>query len=65
LLVAGAQSEVPARKDLEAAFGRALSSPRRGSLSDIAKALARQFKVPRKQINDLALKLRESETNTD
>jgi 16S rRNA (cytidine1402-2'-O)-methyltransferase len=59
LLVSGAADVAPSEADLEAAIAAALAAPDSPSLSDMAKALAKQFKVPRKMVYDKALKLQE------
>lgn len=59
LLVAGLEAVQPTEADLDAAIRRALASPDGSSLSDIAKSLARQFKVPRKRVYDKALEIRD------
>lgn len=58
LLVTGMDTVQPAEAELDAAIRQALSSPDGSSLSDIAKTLAKQFKVPRKKVYDKALKMR-------
>jgi 16S rRNA (cytidine1402-2'-O)-methyltransferase len=58
LLVTGLKAVQPTGADLDAAIRRALSSPDGSSLSDIAKTLAKQFKVPRKKVYDIALKIK-------
>lgn len=57
LLVAGAADVSPSEADLEAAIAAALAAPDRPSLSDMAKSLAKEFKVPRKMVYDKALKM--------
>jgi 16S rRNA (cytidine1402-2'-O)-methyltransferase len=59
LLVCGAQTLPASDADLETAIRAALAAPERGSLSDIARTLAKQFKAPRNVVYDKALKLQE------
>ena len=56
LLVAGVESSTVSEADLDAAVAAALAAPERRSLSEIAKALAKEFQVPRKVVYDKALK---------
>jgi 16S rRNA (cytidine1402-2'-O)-methyltransferase len=58
LLVAGLEAAQPTDADLDAAIRQALSSPEGSALSDIAKTLAKQFKVTRKKVYDKALKIK-------
>jgi 16S rRNA (cytidine1402-2'-O)-methyltransferase len=57
LLVAGAADLPPSEADLETAITAALADPDGPSLSDLARSLAKQFKVPRKMVYDKALKM--------
>ncbi len=59
LLVCGAEAEPYSEAVLEDAIRAALEATERGSLSTIAKSLAKQFKVPRKAVYDKALLVRE------
>jgi 16S rRNA (cytidine1402-2'-O)-methyltransferase len=59
LLVAGAPNVLASEADLDAAIAAALAAPESQSLSHIAKALAKQFKVPRKVVYDKALGMQE------
>jgi 16S rRNA (cytidine1402-2'-O)-methyltransferase len=59
LLVAGAADLPPPEAELETAIAAALAVADGPSLSDLAKSLARQFKVPRKVVYDMALELKE------
>lgn len=61
LIVAGAEASQPSEADLDAAIGAALTETARRSLSDIAKSLAKEFKVPRKMVYDKALQIREGQ----
>ncbi len=61
LLVDGAAATLPSEADLDAAVEAALAAPDRQPLSNIAKALAKEFKVPRKLVYDRALKMQEDE----
>ena len=58
LLVEGAQAPPASDADLEAAIRATLEAPTRSALSDIAKTLAKQFKVSRKAVYDKALQIR-------
>ncbi|MGD9366468.1 MAG: hypothetical protein PVH87_12270, partial [Desulfobacteraceae bacterium] len=55
---AGLETVQPTEADLDAAIRQALSSPDGSSLSDIAKSLARHYKVARKKVYDRALEIR-------
>ncbi len=59
LLVAGAETLPPSEADLDTAIEAALAESDSGSLSDIAKSLAKAFKVSRKVVYDRALQMRE------
>ena len=59
LLVAGAETHAPSEAELDAAIAAAMAETERRSLSDIAKSLAKAFKVPRNMVYDKALKMRE------
>lgn len=61
LLVAGAQDAQPSEADLDAAIREALSTKKTGTLSQIAKTLAKQFKVPRKTVYDKAMQMKEED----
>ncbi len=61
LLVAGAEASPPSEADLDEAIEAVLAEPDRRSLSDIAKSLAKAFKVPRKVVYDKALQMREDQ----
>ena len=59
LLVTGAANALALEADLDAAIAAALAAPESLSLSHLAKALAKQFKVPRKMVYDKALGMQE------
>ncbi len=61
VLVAGAADDPPSEDELETAIAAALAVADGPSLSDLARSLAKQFKVPRKVVYDKALKMREDE----
>lgn len=63
VLVAGAQDEQPSEADLDTAIRKALSTETTDSLSQIARTLAKQFKIPRKAVYDRALQIREGDNN--
>jgi 16S rRNA (cytidine1402-2'-O)-methyltransferase len=61
VLVGGAQPPASSDADLEAAVRATLQATERSSMSDIAKTLAKQFKVSRKAVYDTALRIRKGE----
>ncbi|MGD8834806.1 MAG: 16S rRNA (cytidine(1402)-2'-O)-methyltransferase [Desulfobacteraceae bacterium] len=61
VLVGAAQPPPSSDADLEAAVRATLQATERSSMSDIAKTLAKQFKVSRKAVYDTALRIRKGE----
>jgi 16S rRNA (cytidine1402-2'-O)-methyltransferase len=61
VLVAGAEDEQPSETHLDAAIREALSTETTGSLSQIARTLAKQFKIPRQVVYEKALQIREDD----
>ncbi len=60
LLISGAVAVQPTEKDLDQAIKEALADQDR-PLSEIAKVLARRFDIPRKQIYNMALRIKEND----
>jgi len=58
LLVTGAEAASPTEAELDTVLAAALSDPQAGSLSDVAKTLAKQFNLSRKMVYEKALKIK-------